>query len=427
MTGSTAIASPSGRLVHVGRQPILDTRGRLSAYELLFRRDATAEAADVGAGEQEADWATTQTILAAFSGFAASDLLGGYPGFVNLTRAFLVGQLPVPFSPDQAVLEVLETVPIDADVVSGVRRLRESGYRIALDDFVWADPAAGLVELADIVKIDVLDPWDDVLATVERCRATAGPDLILLAERVEDEAMRRRCLEVGFSLFQGFHLGRPQTFSADTLTADRLVAMHLLIRLSKPNVALRDVEQVLRADPGLVLRLLRLANASSNGLNRVIGSITDAVVLLGLNRLRSWMVLLAMSGPDGAATDASPALVRGRTCELLAERQGAGLDPDAAFTVGLLDGIAELLGTDAATLLDGMPPLTPAIQAALRGRDTPLRRLLDAVRHYNQERPPAESQAGPARSELGAAYLAALAWTTRSLAALREEETATAS
>src|SRR5947209_17890241 len=86
---------------HVARQPIVDARGALVGYELLFR-----QAAGAGGATAAGDEATTATILAAFAEFAPDELLAGRLGFVNLTRAFLTGRLPVPFSPDVAVLEV---------------------------------------------------------------------------------------------------------------------------------------------------------------------------------------------------------------------------------------------------------------------------------------------------------------------------------
>jgi len=167
--------------VHVARQPIHDVFGRLYGYELLFRDTSTA-----GSAGSDDDSATTATIVAAFSEFGGQNLLGGKPGFINLTRAFLVGELPLPFSPDEAVLEVLETVDADDEVVAGVRRLAAEGYRIALDDFTWRPGCERLLEAADLVKVDVLTlGWDDVLETMDACRPFG---VTFLAEKVEDEA-----------------------------------------------------------------------------------------------------------------------------------------------------------------------------------------------------------------------------------------------
>jgi c-di-GMP-related signal transduction protein len=110
--------SGSGPQVHVGRQAIHDVQGSVVGYELLFRNNAFADSSD-----KDDDSATSATILAAFSEFGAEALLGGRPGFINLTRAFLKGTLPLPFSPDTVVLEVLESLNLDDDVVAGAQRL----------------------------------------------------------------------------------------------------------------------------------------------------------------------------------------------------------------------------------------------------------------------------------------------------------------
>ncbi|MFN0280811.1 MAG: EAL and HDOD domain-containing protein [Kineosporiaceae bacterium] len=396
--------------VHVGRQPILDADGSLYGYELLFRDTAGATFA-----EGNGDAATTRTILAAFSAFDVSDLLGGRLGFVNLTRSFLTGELPVPFKPGGAVLEVLETVEIDDAVVAGTRRLADEGYPIALDDFEWTRAAEPLLEIASIVKVDVLGlSWDEVMRTADR---SSRHGVRLLAERVEDEVMMERCRQAGFSLFQGYHLGRPQTMTSQTLTPGHAVALQLLARLSDPTTTAADVEDVLRADPGLTFRLLQIANSAANGLTRSVSSIRDAVVLVGLVRLRAWLVLITLSGIGGAADGLCSALTRARTCEVVAHAM-PGVRPDVAFTLGLLDGIAQSLAVAGEVLLERIPPLSDELAGALTGTPGPLRRLLDAVRGYEDGDLDvvATSRLDPA--DIAEAYLGALAWTSRTAAAV---------
>jgi hypothetical protein len=73
-----------------------------------------------------------------------------------VTREFLTGEFPIPFDPNQSVLEVVETVQVDDAVVAGVRKLVEQGYTIALDDFTLGLHER-LLEFATYVKIDLLD------------------------------------------------------------------------------------------------------------------------------------------------------------------------------------------------------------------------------------------------------------------------------
>jgi len=58
--------------------------------------------------------------VAAFTEFGIRDLVGDKICFVNLTREFLVGDLPLPFEPHQAGLEILEEVEVDDEVLAGV-------------------------------------------------------------------------------------------------------------------------------------------------------------------------------------------------------------------------------------------------------------------------------------------------------------------
>jgi EAL and modified HD-GYP domain-containing signal transduction protein len=84
------------------------------------------------------------------------------------------------------VVEILETVPVDAEVTNACQRLKEAGYLIALDDYVGDDPREPLAEMADILKVDLkLTTLEQRAALVKkhgpwRCR--------MLAEKVENHA-----------------------------------------------------------------------------------------------------------------------------------------------------------------------------------------------------------------------------------------------
>jgi c-di-GMP-related signal transduction protein len=399
-----ARAVGQGASVHVARQPIHAAGGGLYAYELLFR--STARSTEAG---QVDDGATTATILAAFSEFGAEELLGGKPGFINLTRAFIVGSLPLPFAPEAAVLEVLENVRLDPEVVAGAAGLHREGYRLAMDDFVWTPDAEPLLAMADIVKIDVLSmDWDQVMTTVEHCREHG---VRLLAEKVEDGEMLGRCLDEGFELFQGYHVGRPETMTVETLSPGQTLALQLVGMLGDPDVTTAQIEAAVRGDPALVYRLLRIANSAASGVTRPVSTIRDALVMVGVSRLRAWLVLLSLSSGTGDRSAIVDALARGRTCERVARSTGLA-PPDVAFTAGLLHGVAESLGLAPAGILERMPVLAPDLAAALNGYPGPLREVLDAVVGYEKHVASLGSAARIPLDVLADAYLGALAWTT---------------
>jgi c-di-GMP-related signal transduction protein len=394
-------------VVHVGRQPIYDRAGALVGYELLFRAHADAvTATECGA------YATSQVIITAVTEIGIGPLVGERMCFLNLTREFLVGELPLPFDHRQVVLEVLETVEVDDEVVAGVTALVAQGYRIALDDFVRRLGHERLLALATFVKIDILDADPaDVAETVAACRRY--PDVRLVAERVETEAHLRFAEDLGFDLFQGYHLGRPQVVSAPALSPSRLRRVELLGLLVGPDIPLARVVRLVTSDPALSLRLLAAANADSLGLPVMVASVHDAVTLLGVSRLRDWATLMLVSDLDsGDERDMAAAVTRARMCQNLAERMDVPGEP--AFTVGLISAVAELLDQPVADLAPRLS-LTAEITEALVAGAGPLGELLALVDAYEASDLPA-LVAGPLPGRDAArSYLDAVAWSTRML------------
>jgi HD-like signal output (HDOD) protein len=68
-------------------------------------------------------------------------------------------------------------------------------------------------------------------------------------------------------------------------------AMHLLNLLANPDISLQKLADVAVRDVGVSTALLRCANSASFGLRRTIGSITDAIRVIGTSQTR--MVVLA--------------------------------------------------------------------------------------------------------------------------------------
>jgi HD-like signal output (HDOD) protein len=62
-------------------------------------------------------------------------------------------------------------------------------------------------------------------------------------------------------------------------------AVKLLALINDPDINVTQIERILRQDPGLTANLLRLANSAYFGIPSKIGSVRQAVLLLGLKRL----------------------------------------------------------------------------------------------------------------------------------------------
>lgn len=113
-----------------------------------------------------------------------------------------------------------------------------------------------------------------------------------------------------------------------------------------------DVDRVavqIARDQGLTARVLRVANSSFYGLQTRVGTIHEAVVVLGFRAVRSMVLAVGMSGAfkvdQCPGFDMTAYLKHGvgtaLACRTLAPLTGH--NPDLAFTAGLLHDIGQLL------------------------------------------------------------------------------------
>ncbi|MGI5239532.1 EAL and HDOD domain-containing protein [Dactylosporangium sp. CA-139066] len=404
---------------HVGRQPIYDRDGAVVGYELLFRAGTDASVAD-----RTDEHATARVLVAAFTEFGLEELTGGRVCFLNVTRAFLTGMLPLPFDYSQAVLEVPSLSEVDDDLVAGITVLSERGFTIALDHFVVDDPREVLLPLVSYVKIDMRAADEaGVRAAVEQCRRHKHVQLV--AVRLESTEALRLAFEVGFDLFQGHILGRPHVDSTVALTPGRLARLRVLAALSADDIDIDEVIAQVSQDAGLSMRLLRATNAAAFGLSRTVSSIREGIVAMGLNRLRQWVTLMLVSDLTTADHEQLVRiLVRARLCQLLAgsaEYPEAAGQADAAYLGGLLSATADHFGVDVSRVMSGLP-LSPPLRSALQSGDGPLGGVLAAARAYTDPDAPSFPQdphGGP--GAVVGAYLSALRWTIGVLGELGPE------
>jgi EAL and modified HD-GYP domain-containing signal transduction protein len=396
------------QLVHVGRQPIFDLSGDVVAYELLFRGSMDAVAAS-----RQDTYATRSVLINAFTEFGIREVAGDKLCFINLTREFLTGDLALPFSPGQVVLEVLETVEIDDAVVAGVTALSEAGYQIALDDFVWGSGHEALFGLASYVKLDLLDgDLSNLDEVVTACRQY--PNIKIVAERLETEEQLAIADRYGMELRQGYALSHPQVLTVASLSPSRLGRLELVTALGADDPDLQRIVEIIASDPPLSLRVLRAINSAAAGHANRVSSVRQAVVMVGLPHIRQWATLMMFDDVGGGAAEHMlEVLTRARLCENIADSLGA--PPDAAFMAGVISGVGHLLSVAPAAMAEQFP-LAPQVSAALTDGAGPLGQVLRAVDAYEN------GEFGT--FDLASHYMDAVRWSTRALDASNRLATA---
>jgi len=388
--------------VFVGRQPIYRRDLELYAYELLYR-GGDVDFADF----TEGDRATSQVLLNTFTEFGLERVVGHHLAFVNLTRGFIVGEYPLPIPKDQVVLEVLEDIPPDPEVLLGLRRLRRSGFTIALDDFVLTARSEPLLPLADIVKVDIQQ--FEAQGLVEEVLHLRRAGVKLLAEKIETRSEFEVCRDLGFDFFQGFFLARPNVVVGASIPASRLNLLRLLAELQRPQCDFDRVQEIVSQDVTLSYKLLRHINSAIFGMPRRIDSIRETVVYLGLATVRNLASLFLLSDVEDTPHDLLvTSMLRARMCEQLAVAAGQP-DPQAFFSTGLLSTLDALMNAPMSVVLSRLP-LAESVREALLVRRGPLGEALASAVAYEQGEWEGVGCFGLSRGAIKAAFLDAVAW-----------------
>lgn len=390
--------------IFIARQPIFDTSSNVYAYELLFR-NAGQHTAQIDNGSV----ASSQVILNAFVDMCIQEIAENRQVFVNFTREFLVGDIPLPLSSNSLVVEVLEDVEIDSQVVDGLQALKKKGYTLALDDFIFTDDKEPMFDTVDIIKIDLLGC--DITSLKEEVKALKARGIKLLAEKVETHEEFELCKQMGFDYFQGFYFCKPMILSGQSVKPNRLAVLQILAKLQDPNCDINELEDFISKDVGISYKVLRIINSAFYNFRREIKSVREAIVALGLKTIRDWMCVIVMTDIDDKPQELlSQSLRRARMMQTLSAN--LGLNREVAFITGLFSAIDAIMDQPMDTILRQLPLADYIVQALTQGEGG-YGELLGTVIRYEKGQWDELAMDGLNSQDLVEGYVDSITWTSQ--------------
>ena len=357
----------------IARQPILDLKGKVYAYELLFRSGLHNY---FDADDQ--DQAAASVIANSSLLFELNEMSGGKKIFINCTRKVLVEDFMTILPKQQAVVEVLEHVEPDAEVIEACRRLKKQGYTLALDDFVYHEQFEPLLEVADIIKVDFL--LSDVAEQEHLAKTMIPRGITMLAEKVETYEVYEQAKKMGYQLFQGYFFSRPVIISRKDIPTNKLQFLRILKDIHAEEVDFQKLAQTIQSEVSLSYKLLKLINSAAFALRHKVTNIIQALSLLGLREIRSWVSLLAISAmaedkPDELVVCS---LVRAKFCEQLAELCGLSNRQADMFLMGLFSLLDVIMSRPIDEILQEIT-VEEDLREALTGTPGTMRTILELI------------------------------------------------
>jgi len=362
----------------MARQPIFNRGTEVYAYELLFRSSL-----DNYFSHPNPDYASSRLIADSFLTFDFDKLSGGKRAFINVTEDVLTRDYLTLLPKKHTVFEILETVRPTPEVVAACRRLKDSGFLLALDDFVYHKHLAPLVELADIVKVDFLETPP---ADRQRLADDLGPRGIrLLAEKLETQDAFDHAVSMGFDYFQGYFFSKPVIFRRSDIPSFKLHYMQVIQEIHKTSMDFERLESIIKQDFSLSYKLIRYVNSPFFGLRGKVHSIQQVLYLLGEKEIKRWATLVAVTSmaDDKPLELVIQSVIRGKFCESLGGKAGNPGEEHDLFLLGMFSMLDAIMDKPMVEILEDIP-IAPDIRDALLGKQNWYREILNIAIRYER-------------------------------------------
>ena len=387
----------------VGRQPIYREGVDVFAYELFSRNNELNQAALA-----KDDTPAAEALLREFNDVGLDRVVGPHPAFVSVTRDFILSDYAASVPKNGVVLQVGADSGTDDAMLGALGRLSNSGYSIALKDFLYTEERRPWAELADTIKLNVRALDRDTLS--KQTQALKPFNVKLLAEEVETYEDYQHCKDLGFDYFEGYFFCKPRSSDDLKLPYNRLSTMHVLSKLQNPDISLDELERAVGQDVALSYRILRYLNSPINALPRQVDSIRHAIVLVGTSLIRQWASVIWLESIEHKPRELMiMSMVRAQMCQQLGVALGCR-NVDQFFTVGLLSLLDALLDRPMASILQDLPLIDP-VKDALLNQTGVMGSALSCVQAYERCDWDRTSCGNLEEKKIRDAYLSSVAWS----------------
>ena len=146
------------------------------------------------------------------------------------------------------------------------------------------------------------------------------------------------------------------------------IVHELIDSFNNQDVSIDEIAKKLAADPVLSARLLRLANSAYYHVSRSVGTVNEALSMLGFVTVRTLVISSGLTGgyKSMPGMDLTKfwrySMHTAAAAGWLAKK--AGVNGDQAFTVALMHGIGQLVMPCIRATVKAWSPLTPAFLAS---------------------------------------------------------------
>jgi EAL and modified HD-GYP domain-containing signal transduction protein len=335
-------------VINISKQKIFDNKNQLYAYELVFKDGANNDT-----GLSSSVKGTAQLIMSSITSKELDKLLAPKTlAFVDVNEEILSKGILDVLDKDRFILNILEDIDLTEKVVSKIIQYKKRGFKLSIEHF---DSSAQMIKkfnilfnYVDIIKMDIVLSEPENLEKV--MSKFKGGRIKLLAQNIESKEDHKICLEMGFDLFQGYYLDKPEVIEIIGSKEPAQFIILQLIKIIKDNNSTEQLEFFIKKQPDLSYKLVQFFN-NSKRFNVKIESLTQVITLMGRDKLLRWLLVYLYSEvSQNPASKTILALAIKR-----AERMEAEADfrhKDKAYLAGMFSMLSSIFETDIKELMN---------------------------------------------------------------------------
>lgn len=360
--------------VYAARQPILNSKKNIVAYELFFRNDEN----NFFSGSVNSYEATSKLIMRTHLNEGLSSTTEGKPALINFCEKALIDGLPYILPKNKIVIEVLESVPPSDEIYDALKKLHNDGYTIAFDDFEYKPEWNRFFKFIKMIKFDLRKTTFEELTPLMNL-LKKKTKIKFLAEKIETIEEFNEAKKLGFDFYQGYFFCKPEMKEYTEAESDSFNVLFLCQKVVSSNINMKEISNIFENDVNLSFKLLQYINSGIHPLRSKIGSINQALTYLGQDETRRFVLLLASSLQTTTKPKAllNLAVHRAKFAECIADKV-LTKQSSKAFMTGLFSLADAIFDREIETILNQLP-LEDDIKNAILEKDQSLLKIIIKV------------------------------------------------
>ena len=270
---------------YIARQPVIDRKNRVFAYEILFRGEKPTE--DIDSGTVMSATAINNLLNV----IGVEDVIGPHLGIIKITPLFITRKLIEALPKERLIFALFEEDLKDIDLLESLCEYKKDGYTFALNDLhdERVLDERKVLDIVSYIKIDHEAISEDRIRSIVDVAKKHG--IKTICSKIETRKVHKSMEQMECDYFQGFFFSEPEILEEQPIRAET-GSILMLWNLIRNDASTDELVKAFEREHAITLQLLRFINSPFFSLRQTVTSIRHLITLLGRNQLSQWLLVM---------------------------------------------------------------------------------------------------------------------------------------